>query len=298
MIETQSQYDRNPPGFRIINARFLVLFAVVLISYSPIYKELIHTWLVDSDNSHGLLVPFVAAYIAWTIRGKTDCVSPGSSWLGLVLLVMSLSIYLIGMIGGIVFLPRISFILTLMAIVLYNYGWNVFKIYLFPLFFLIFMIPVPDTLLGMVSFPLQRIVSSLSASIISFLGIPVFQEGNLLHFANYSFEVTEACSGIRSLVVLIALATFLSYITTQSYWARFLILASSIPIAALGNLIRVVITGLVAHAYGNWTAQGFLHEFSGIIIFGFGIVGLVVEIFLLKNMPSFKVTCSQLRETR
>jgi len=159
------------------------------------------------------------------------------------------------------------------------------------------MIPLPDSVLGLVSYPLQLIVSNFSAGIISSLGIPVFQEGNLLHFANYSFEVTEACSGIRSLVALITLASFLSYMTTQSSWARLIILVSSIPLAALGNLIRVVITGLVAHTYGNWAAQGFLHQFSGILVFGFGVIGLVGEAFLLKDLPVLRVLCSQLKET-
>lgn len=284
-IKMRLLYVKNRIGLGADALLFYSLVAVFLVAYFPIYRQLVNAWLEDSNNSHGLLVPFIATYIAWTIRHKADSVDPNSSRLGLFLLLVSLSIYLIGIIGGIVFFPRLSFVITLIALILYNYGWQMVRVFLFPLLFLFFMIPIPETLLGLVSYPLQLIVSDFSAGIISFLGIPVFQEGNLLHFAKYSFEVTEACSGIRSLVALIALASCLSYMIAQSYWARFILLVSSIPLATLGNLIRVVVTGLVAHIYGNWAAQGFLHDLSGILVFGFGVIGLVGEVLLLKDLP-------------
>src|SRR6266542_2485681 len=191
----------------------LVTIAVLFfLLYVPLYPQLVKTWLEDSNNSHGLLIPFVSFYLVWLLKDKFKTVESSNSLLGLALLVLSLIVYFASYVGDLALPARITMITTLTALVLFNAGVNVLKLVLFPILFLFFMVPVPETLLNLVSFPLQLYVTDISTRLIELCGIPVYAEGNLLFFATYSLEVTEACSGIRSLVSFLSIGTLLAYL--------------------------------------------------------------------------------------
>ncbi len=177
-------------------------------------------------------------------------------------------------------------ITTLAGLVLFSCGWGVFRLVLFPILFSFFMVPVPDTLLGLVAFPLQLFVSDVSAQLIDFYGIPVYQEGNLLFFARYSFEVTEACSGIRSLVSFLTLGALFAYMARNNWTKSVLLVLSAIPLSILVNLIRVTGTGILANYFGNRAAQGFLHDFSGFVVFGLGVLLMLAEVWVLNKFRS------------
>ena len=205
---------------------------------------------------------------------------------GLAILAVSLVIYFASFVGDLAFPARISMITTLTGLVLYTCGWQVFKLLLFPILFLFFMVPVPVTILGLVAFPLQLFVSDVSAQLIDFYGIPVYQEGNLLFFARYSFEVTEACSGIRSLVSFLTLGALFAYMARESWTKSVLLVLSAIPLSILVNLIRVTGTGILANYFGNRAAQGFLHDFSGFVVFGVGVLLMLAEVWVLNKLRS------------
>ena len=114
-------------------------------------------------------------------------------------------------------------------------------------------------------------------SIISLFGYPVLREGNIVHFPNISIEVAEACSGIRSLVSLVMLGILFAYFSKGKWLKKISLVISAIPIAIGANIFRVTITGILAYYYGKKIARGFLHEFSGILVF---IVGFIVFLIL------------------
>jgi exosortase len=180
-------------------------------------------------------------------------------------------IYVIGYGGGIEILTRLAFVTAIIGLVLYNFGKKIFLHLAFPLLFLYFMIPFPIAIENLVSLRLQLWMTQISSAILNTLTIPVLREGNLLHFANCSLEVAEACSGIRSLTAYIMLGCLFGYMMRGSYWKRFLMVLIAVPLAFLVNIIRVVGTGALANYFGEGIAKGFLHEFSGIVVFLLGL---------------------------
>ncbi len=108
------------------------------------------------------------------------------------------------------------------------------------------------------------------------MGIPVLREGNVIQLSKTSLEVAEACSGIRSLISLLALSVVFAYFTQKKGWKRVLLVISAFPIAIIANAIRVSGTGILAHRYGESVAQGFFHGFSGWILFVVAFICLFI----------------------
>jgi exosortase len=129
------------------------------------------------------------------------------------------------------------------------------------------MIPIPAIIFNQVAFPLQLLASRFGEMALLASQIPVLREGNVIHLANTSLEVAEACSGIRSLISLLTLGIVYGYFTDSRLWVRIALALGTIPIAIAANGIRVAGTGVAAHYYGAEAAQGFFHSFSGWIIF-------------------------------
>jgi exosortase len=262
------------------NGLLFLLWAAV---FSPIFPGLFRAWIEDSNNSQGLLVPFIAIYLIWTMRTKLlDCPIL-SDWRGAVLLFASLIIYIIAFAGGIAVAVRSMLIFSLMGLVLYNFGPVIFRKVAFPLFFLLFMIPVPISIIGLISLPLQNLATDISAFLIQLLSIPVYQEGNMLYFSQTQLEVAEACSGIRSMMAMLMLGTLFVYMSRLMISGKIILIASTIPIAMIANITRVTGTGILAHFYGAGVARGFLHDFSGMAVFVFGLVLLMGTYLVIKG---------------
>lgn len=257
----------------------LALWAAVFI---PVIPAMVDTWLNHSDNSHALLVPLISLYFAWQKRRELSQVEiSGSLWGGL-LLAASLAVYLLSYAGGIAVIARIAIVTSLFGLLWGSLGWAAVRVLAFPLGFLLFMVPVPDTLLGMVSFPLQMLATKISAGVIQFCAIPVYREGNMLFFIQTQLEVAEACSGIRSIMSLTMLSVLFAHLSGNGWWRKAVLILAAIPIAMLANILRVSGTGILAHFFGDQVARGFLHEFSGLAVFVFGL-GMLFLVFTLLN---------------
>jgi exosortase len=264
--------------------KFIAVAVAYLVLYAPLYPHLLKTWLEDSNNSHGLLIPIVSLYLLWELRGRVTTTRWNPTVTGFVLLLGSLVTYFVCFVGGVVFPARLTMVTTLVGLVVFNAGWAVFRFTWFPIVFLCFMVPVPDTLMNLVSFPLQLLVSDVSAYLIGLYGLPVYAEGNMLLFARYSFEVTEACSGIRSLISYLAIGALLAFLERDSWVKSVVLVASAVPLALFVNLLRVSGTGVTANYFGTKVAQGFAHDFSGFVVFALGIVLMLIEVWVLKKL--------------
>ena len=245
----------------------IILFCILMVLFFPIFPALYHDWFNYNNNSHGILVPFISLFLIWKCRQCIDLKDAHTSYVGLTILVISLILYVAGYSGRIDLLSRFAFVSALIGAVLYNYGEKIFFRIAFPLLFLCFMIPIPVSIEGIVSFRLQLWVTQVSAAILRAFPITVLQEGNILQFANCSLEVAEACSGIRSLTAFIMLGCLFGYMMRGSFIRRSMMVIIAIPLAFLVNILRVVGTGVLANYYGSQVARGFLHEFSGIAVF-------------------------------
>lgn len=265
------------------NYKFLMLLSLWIACFHPLYSELANTWLNHSNNSHGLLVPFISLYFIYEKKEQLGEVEVTPFYLGAVFLLISMAGYLISLAGGIAFIARIMLVLSLISLILFALGKEVFKVIFFPLFFLLFMVPIPESFVALVSLPLQGFATTISAAIIKAFSIPVYQEGNMLYFAQTQLEVAQACSGIRSIVSLTMLSFIFVYLSKRGFSQKLILLLSAIPIALIANIIRVSGTGILAHFYGSIVAQGFLHEFSGLAVFVFGFLVLMLEFSLLNK---------------
>jgi exosortase len=245
----------------------VLVVAGLAVLYRNVVPELVHAWSTDDNYSHGYLIPPIAAYLAWERRHKFLAAPLGSSLFGLVVVVGSLLVLALGVLGIELFLTRASLIGALAGTVLFLFGWARFRVMLFPLAFLILMVPLPAIIFNQIAFPLQLIASQFGEAAIRTADIPVLREGNVLILANITLEVAEACSGIRSLISLLTLAIVFGYIGDTRNWARVVISLAAIPVAVVSNAARVAGTGIAAHYYGAAAAEGFFHEFSGWLVF-------------------------------
>lgn len=251
----------------------IVLLMWALI-YWPIYPELVSDWLSHSDNSHGFIVPIIAGYFIWQRKEQLQAATISSSSWGGIVLFICLTGYVLSYAGGTAFLSRVALVLSLFGLIWYVLGSEIIRFLAFPILFLLFMIPVPSSLLGLVSLPLQLMATKISAHVIDACSIPVYREGNMLFFVGTQLEVAEACSGIRSIMSLTMIAFIFAAMVRGGTGKKAILVVSAIPIAMLANIIRISGTGVLAHFFGDKVAKGFLHEFSGIAIFLFGFVAL------------------------
>jgi exosortase len=252
----------------------------MLVCYAPVLARLTSEWYNNPDMGHGFFVPVVAAYIAWGKRRAIGNVAPNPNWWGLSIVIWAALQLYVATLGAELFLARTSFVSSLIGIVLLLGGTQYLKVFLFPLFLLFFMVPIPAIIYNQLTFPLQMRASEAAEWAISALGIPIIREGNVLELASQKLNVVEACSGIRSLLTLTFVALVYGYFAEKKMWIRVALFFATIPIAILANAGRVTLTGIVAN-YNPALADGFIHEAQGMVIF---LVAMAILVFLHQTL--------------
>jgi exosortase len=272
-----------------------VLTGAILWMYGGIVSSLARQWASDDNYSHGFFVVPLALYFCWERRDALTAANRRPSILGLVLITVSLAVLLAGLLGAELFLTRISLIGVIAGVVLYVWGWHHVRVLAFPIAFLVLMIPLPTIVFNQIAFPLQLLASRAGEAVINLAGIPVIREGNVLQLPSRTLEVAEACSGIRSLVSLIMLAIVLGHFTERRIGRRILIALAAIPIAIVANAARVAGTGLASELVSPTAAEGFLHTFSGWVLFVVAFIGLVAVQRALAGMSADSTTAAGAR---
>ena len=230
------------------------------------------TW-GSEEGAHGPLVLVTAAWLLWrqwpeiSRRGV-----PGSPWIVALGLAVSLLFYIFG--------QAFDFI-TLNAAGLYGAGLVIFYSLFgareitrnwFIFVYLLFAVPPPRSLLDNITFPLKQFVSVAATAILRPFGIPVTHEGVIIYVAQYQYLVEDACSGLNSIVGLLAISLFYIYLSRGGSWRYSLFLAAcAIPIAIMANIFRIMILILLTVFMGDDVAQGFMHFTAGIIVFAIAL---------------------------
>jgi len=246
--------------------------------YFPILSNMVHHWSLVEDYQHGFIIAPLAVWFAYERRWDLENARISGSWLGLLPLVIGLTSLTIGRLGTELMTMRSGFIFTLIGFVLLLLGKDVFKILAFPLGFLFLMVPLPQSLVNTVAFPLQLIAAQFAVVSLQELGIPALVEGNIIHLAHTELFVHEACSGLRSLMALITLGVvFAHFFKSDSLPIQLFLVGSTIPIAIFVNAFRVALTGYLAHHFGEEAAGGPVHDFQGIMTFGMAFFMLLAE---------------------
>ena len=255
--------------------KLLIIGLLLCVIYAPTFVWMKYRFLrEESYYTHGFLVPLVVVYLVWRKRDELAKLPVCPQKRGLVILIFSLLIHVVAFQWKIFFISGFTMIATLTGLILFIYGKRILKELLFPLFFLIFMIPLPMVLIIHISFHLKIFVSQIAANVVNITGIHVVRKGSEIVLPNTSLMVGSPCSGLRSLISLTALGSLYAYLVDLSKLKKVLLFLASIPLALIANIIRVVTLLLVAYVYGSKVATGKFHDYSGFLIFIFAFLGL------------------------
>lgn len=251
----------------ILPTLVLALFAV---SYFPALELLAGKWAASDDYTHAFFVVPIIGYMIWQRR---DCLieSNGAPIVGLTLVVGSILFYLLSLQLQV---PTFIFLATVVSIIsafLYIGGYSILKELAMPILLLFMIIPIPNQLLSMVTASLQLRISEGSEILLRMLSVPMFREGNVLHIQQKSFQVIEACSGIRSLISMTTLSILIGYFTLTRIWSVSLLFLVSIPVAIVINVVRVITLVLAFHYFKFDLSIGLAHTLTGMILFILGL---------------------------
>jgi exosortase len=263
------------------NSLFSVLcwggtISTFIFAYSYVLVGLFTSWYQSDDYSHGFAIIPISLYVAWSKREELRGLSGEGGLTGLVIGIFVLMLYLVAWKTEMLTLASVSMVLFVWSMVLYLFGASVFRCCLFPLALLFLMIPVPAQLMASLTIPLQLLVTRISVMLASFIAIPVYYEGNIIHLPGGTFEVVQACSGLRSLMTMLTLGAVISYLTLRSNFLRGVLFLSGFPIAIAANIFRVFVLMVFLHFFNVNLSEGMPHTVLGIAVFG-----MTIMIFLL-----------------
>jgi exosortase len=258
----------------------LATSAVAVVVFAPVLYYMVLHWSQSQDYSHGFLIAPLSAYFIWERRKKLARTPIEPSWYGLVPLALGTLALTIGRLGVELMSMRVAFVLTLIGLQVLLLGIPMSRVLAFPLFFLFMMVPLPQSLVNVIAFPLQLVAADLAVNTLQWFSVPVLREGNILHLPGRPLFVAEACSGLRSLMALGTLGVLFAYFFRKSWPERILLVASTIPIAILVNAARVALTAVLSLMHSEW-AEGAVHQFEGFIMFGMAFALLMLEATLV-----------------
>lgn len=247
----------------------------LLVLYLPTYYDLSQTVWTYDEYIHSPMVLVASFWLFWRQRGALLSPVPQNPRpiLGSITLGFGLLLYVIGRSQEIVLFEAGSQIPVLLGTLLVAVGDKAARAVWFPLFFLIFMIPLPGFLVDSMTSPLRHHISELADNILYAFGYPIARTGVALTIGPYQLEVADACSGLNSMFSLSAMGLLYLYLVQYSNRLKNAILvASIIPIAFTANLIRVVVLVLITYYFGDEVGQGFVHKFAGIVLFATALI--------------------------
>ncbi len=245
----------------------IALLAVLILTYGPALVELVRDWIRDPNYNHGFLIPIISGYLIWKRRGELASSAAKPSWLGLGGILVAAALLILGTAGAEVFTQRVSLLVLLGSLVLFFRGWQQLRRVAFPLAFLLLAIPLPYIVYYGITGPMQALAAKCAVLGLKAIGIPLVAQGNVIHLANGSLEVAEACSGIRSLYAFLALGALVAQATPVPIWGRLLIFLATIPLSVVGNAVRVWASGVGTCMVGPEVTRGTVHELFGLLVF-------------------------------
>ncbi len=280
----QSQQEPTKTSPMLTWLAWAVVLGLLVWVYAPHVAGMVANWWRDPNYSHGFLVPLISAYLIWRQRKELAETVKKPNYLGLAVVVAGLLVLVLGQLAHEFYLRRISLIPVMWGLVLLAWGWRVARRLIFAFAYLILMVPLPYLLYDAVAFPLRLVAAKIAAWGIRLFGIPVFLEGNVIHLPNLVMNVVDACSGIRSLISLLAVGVILAYLILPNRWVKVLVVILVPPVAVLTNALRVTLAGVLSQWVGPETLEGVMHDFVGWLVFMAGFVLLLLITLLLKKV--------------
>ena len=250
------------------DAPWLWVLAGFAAMYGPLYfTAATGLWQTD-DHAHGALVLGVIVWLFWRIhRPLIELPAKPAPLAGWLLFAFGLLVYLVGRVVGISIFEFGSQPFVVAGILLLIKGPAALRVAWFPLFYFVFMVPLPGTLVDAITGPLKQWISVIVVELLYGIGYPIARNGVVLSIGQYQMLVADACSGLHSMYSLSALGTLFMYIMARrSTLHNAIMLISILPIAFVANLVRVIALVLITYHLGDEAGQGFLHGAAGIVL--------------------------------
>ena len=251
-------------------SEWLPILVGILVLFIPTFFTLINGIWTKEEHAHGPIILFLSFWLMYRkwpeLLYKKERISGQTA--GWVIFFIALTLSIIGRSQQILLFEIGSSVLVLMAILLIKFGYIALKIMWFPLFFLLFMIPLPGQLVSLLTMPMKMAVSYVAENILFWIDYPIARNGVVLQIGQYQLLVADACAGLQTLLTLEALGLFyLNLIQHGSLFRNVVLAILIVPISFTANVIRVIVLTLVTFHYGDAAGQGFLHEFAGLVLF-------------------------------
>jgi exosortase B len=257
---------------------FGMVAAGLALLYVPTYWQLSRTIWASDEQGHGPIILAVALWLLYSRRHDiAAAASQPSAAAGWSAFVLAMLLYAFGSSQDIIMFQTGSQIVALAGLLLVFGGGGALKAAWFPLFFLLFMVPLPEALVAAVTAPLKSAVSAVATSLLHTLGYPVGRSGVIMTVGPYQLLVADACAGLNSMFTLEALGmlymNLMGYTSVRRNVALALLL---VPIAFAANIVRVMILVLVTYHFGDEAGQGFVHGFAGMVLFIVALMMMLV----------------------
>jgi exosortase B len=272
--------------FRANNGLWL-MFAGLAIMFLPTLWDLLfgNALWTDDEHAHGPIILSISLWLIWKRWQETPDLasfkpSPVLAW---VFLLLAASLYIPGRALDIIYFETAAFVLALAGIVLMAGGTGLLNKLKFPLFFMLFMIPLPNTLVGPLTSAMKLAVSAVTVNILAWADLPVARNGVVIYLGQYQLLVADACAGMRTLFMLEALGIlYLNLVHYQSMLRNIVLPILIIPISFTANVIRVLVLALITYYWGNAAGQGFMHGFAGMVLFMAGLLIMLATDSMLR----------------
>lgn len=278
-----------PQHIKPVLMAFWPLIIGFLALIIPTYLNLTNTIWNESDQAHGPLVLMVVLYLFYDKRAAFKLPSKSAHIAGWLLFVFSLLCYVIGRSQDILILDMGAQIMLIAALILLFKGWKVLIALWFPLFFMIFMVPLPGFFVDAVTMPMKIAVSTVAEHVLYWLDYPIARNGVILQIGQYQLLVADACAGMHTLISLEALGLLYLNLVKHDSLARNIVLALFIiPISFTANTIRVIAITLITYYFGDEVGQGFVHGFAGMVLFIVALILIIAIDNLIQKFVNFQ----------
>ncbi|MDQ1815245.1 exosortase B [Massilia sp. CCM 9210] len=257
----------------------------LLLMYVPSFYDMFTGLWSTEEQAHGPIILGISHWLLYRNWGQMLAVSEGErgSWLGWPLLVLSVFVYFIGRSQGIAIFEIGSYLGTLMALILLMRGTRALRAQWFPFFFMLFMLPLPGSLVDMLTMPMKTAVSWVVGNVLYWVGYPISRSGVILQIGQYKLLVADACAGLHTLFTLEALGLlYLNIVRHNSLFRNITLAILIVPISFISNVIRVMVLTLITYHLGDAAGQGFLHGFAGMVLFVSALLLIIATDSLLR----------------
>lgn len=292
-METETITEESVSSSRATLSEWLLPVFAVLILYLPTYIDLANTIWASDEQGHGPIILGISLWFFWRNRVSVQALPVEPARItGWVLFLAGLLMYALGRSQGILLFEVGSQIIVISSVLLLMRGLKALKTMWFPLFFLLFMIPLPASIVDLLTLPMKTVVSWAVDNVLYWAGYPISRSGVILQMGHYKLLVADACAGLHTLFTLEAMGLFYLHLVRHESWARNTLLAITIvPISLTANTIRVTALALITYHFGDEAGQGFLHGFAGMVLF-------ISALILIIGVDSLIQFCLNLRSER